>query len=361
MLFPHVTSPAHTGKRSARLTDTHDPRPHSGRFNGIREDVIMNTIGMSRFKTATIENFTSDTGIKLRRGVNFLFRAVLRHSTKEKVVVDRYPRLEKKEPYIFVSVHGFVNDSVAALSTIDRNAYLLFGTTDTLEHNPIIYAAWANGFIYVNRKEETSRHTAIDKMERVLSSGSSVLIFAEGGFNNTENLLCMKLFSSPYLLAKRTGRKVVPVAPFYEFGSKYIYVNVGGPIDLASYDSKEEALSFLRNALGSLVFENIEKHSTPLRREELSQTPRLDFMRQRCQEYQKTSWTKDVWEEELTQYLDKKDREKNAVEESMDDIIITKENAAIMGPILVKRAEDHKYDFKQYMHENWNKRGEKQT
>ena len=69
----------------------------------------------------------------------------------------------------------------------------------------------------------------------------------------------------------------------------------------------------------------------------------------------KTKWTKDVWDEELTQYLDEDDREYNAVMESMDNINITKDNAEIMGPILARRYDQKRYDFKSYMKKNWNK------
>ena len=78
-------------------------------------------------------------------------------------------------------------------------------------------------------------------------------------------------------------------------------------------------------------------------------------MEERKKEYQKTKWTRDVWDEELTRYLDADDREYNAVQESMDNIVITKDNAKIMAPILIRRAENKKYDFKKYMHENWDK------
>ena len=316
----------------------------------------MKNYGILKFKTADVDNFTSDIGMKIRKKINPALRKVLLKSVKGNVIVDRYPKLEKDKPYIFVSLHNFVEDTIANLAVIDRCTYVLFGTTDQLEVNKQVYAAWLNGFIYVNRLDKQSRNSAIPKMERVLNGGNSVLIFAEGGLNNSENLLCQKLFSSPYILAKNTGCEVVPIAPFYEFGSENIYMNVGDPIDLSKYDDKKEALTDLRDALSTLLYESMEKHCTPIIRENLSEDPRMDYMEQRRQEYAKTKWTKDVWDEELTQYLDAADKEHIAVMESMDDIIITPQNAEIMGPVLVRRKEDKKYNFKNYMHQNWNKK-----
>ena len=315
----------------------------------------MKNYGIMGFKDKNVENFTSNIGMKIRKKINPLLRKVLKLATKGEIIVDNYPTLEDNTPYIFVSLHNFVEDTIANLATIDRDAYLLFGTTDQLEVNPEMYAAWLNGFIYVNREDKQNRKDALLKMQRVLEHGNSVLIFPEGGFNNTENLLSLKLFASPYILSQTTGAKVVPIAPYYEFGSDKIYMNVGEPMDLSQYDDQKEALRDLRDTLSTLLYESMEKHSTPLVRRELGDDPRLGYMEQRRQEYLKTKWTKDVWEEELTRYLDADDKEYISVQESMDRIKVTKDNAHIMGPILVKRYEDKKYDFKNYMHKNWNK------
>lgn len=303
---------------------------------------------------ADVETFTSDKGIVRRRKIAKVLKKVLKIATPEKIIVDRYPELNPDEPYIFVSTHGFSNDIIACLASIDRSAYLLMGSTNQVEYNRLMYAAWLNGFIYVNRTDEKSRKQAVPKMERILKSGSSVLVFPEGGHNNTENNLVNKLFASPYILASRTGCKVVPIAPFYEFGSDKIYMNFGDPIDLAKYEDKKEALQDLRDIFATMVYENIEKHSTPYVRPEGGDI-HMDFMEQRRQEYLKNPWTRDVWEEELTRYLDAAERESVSVMESMDQINIDKDNASIMGPILVKRQEQKKYDFKEYMHKNWNK------
>lgn len=315
----------------------------------------MKNYGIMKFQNSTVDNFTSDIGMQIRKKINPVLRKLLKVATKGELIIVNYPKLEENTPYIFVSTHNFVEDAIANLSTIDRNAYMLFGTTDQLKVNPEMYAAWLNGFIYVDRENKENRKDALLKMQRVLENGNSVLIFAEGGFNNTENLLCQKLFASPYILSKVTGAKVVPIAPFNEFGSDKIYMNVGEPIDLTTYDNKEEALIYLRDILSTLLYENIEKFSTPAIRSELGNDPRLAYMEERRQEYMKTKWTKDVWEEELTRYYDVADKEYNAVQDSMDNIIVTKDNASIMAPILVKRLEDKKYNFKNYMHENWNK------
>ena len=315
----------------------------------------MKNYGLQRFMTANRDNFTSDFGIRARRLISPLLRPVLRMATNGRIHIDRYPKLLKNKPYIFVSTHHFCEDIIANLATIKQNVYALLGTTDQIEHNPKIYAAWLNGFIYVDRLDKESRQSSVAKMERILKTGTSVLIFAEGGFNNTENLLCQRLFASPYILANRTGAQVVPIAPFYEFGTKDIYMNVGEPIDLAAYEDKNMALDILRDALATLVYENFENHASRLKRCELGPDPRLAYMEQRRLEYLKNKWHRDVWAEELTVYRTPAEREHRAVAESMDKVVITKGNALIMAPIIARREEEKRYDFLAYMQANWNK------
>ena len=345
---------------------------------------MMKNYGIRRFKNADIDNFTSDIGMDIRKKINKPVRDTLKLVTKLKLIkyalsyqfeennnfkasdfirivkesgikVMNYPNLEKDKPYIFASLHNFVDDSMANLATLDHNAYLLFGTSDQLEVNKDMYAAWINGFLYVDRFDKLSRKESISKMIRLLQNGNSVLIFPEGGLNNTENQFCQKLFSSPYYLSKLTGIEVVPVAPLYQYGSDKIYMNVGDPIDLSAFDDKKEANDYLRDVLSSLLYENLLENTEVVKRESLSDDPRLDFMETRRKEYMKTKWTKDVWDEELTIYLDKDDKEMKSVYESMDNIDVTSRNAEIMAPVLVRRRENKKYDFKDYMHKNWDK------
>lgn len=305
--------------------------------------------------SADVNSFTSDRGIKIRRILSPFLKILLKIATPEKIIVEKQPNLEKDKPYIFVATHGFTNDIIACLASIHRSAYLLIGSTDQIKHNKLMYFAWMNGFIYVDRMDKKSRHEALDKMERILKSGSSVLIFPEGGHNNTENSLCNRLFSSPYILSKKNDIKVVPIAPFYEFGKDRIYINFGEPIDLFNYENKEEALLFLRDTLATMVYENIIKYSTPYIRPN-NEDIHLLFMEQRKQEYLKNPWTRDVWNEELTRYLSIQEREYEQIIDDLDNIFISKNNASIFATLLVKRMEQKRYNFKDYMHRNWDKK-----
>ena len=316
--------------------------------------IVMKNIGLIKLEKANVNNFTSSLGIKIRRIINKPNRFILKLATHGKITIESYPKLDKNKPYIFAATHSFVEEISTTLATIDRSAYTLCGTTDQFEHNPKMYMNWLTGVIYVDRYDNESRESSIPKMERVLREGSSILLFPEGGLNNSENLLIQKLFAGPYKLSKKTNIEVVPISTFNEYGSKFIYSSVGEPLELYKYD-KEEALRILRDSMATLKYIQIEKHASRVIRQDLPENARELFMEERKNEYLKTLWTHDVWDEELTVYKDKNNPTPQEVRETFDNVNINSKNAGIIGPILVKRLEDQKYDLKSYMHKNWRK------
>lgn len=195
----------------------------------------------------------------------------------------------------------------------------------------------------------------MEKMVRVLENKTSVIIYGEGAWNNTENLLVQPLFASPWVLAQRTGCKVVPIAMHQEYKQKDIWYRAGEPIDLVGME-KKSALNMLRDAMATLTYELMAKHATVLKRAELGAQPRLDYMDERMREYLCTRWTWDDWALEVTIYRDKAlPPAPEQVRASFDNVKITPQNAAILAPILARREEDKQYDLVKYLQENWNK------
>ena len=314
----------------------------------------MKNKGLKNVKISNVDNFTTDTGMKLRRVIGKPLRKVLKMAAGKKVVIDRYPKLEKDEQYIFASTHYFNEDIIAGMAAIDRSAYALIGTTDQVDNNPLMYAAWLYGLIYVDRNDPESRKQSVLKMEKVLNNGSSVIMFPEGGWNNTENLLCQRLFAGPYVLSQLTGKKVVALSTFSDPESDTIHIMASDPIDMTNM-SKEEALELLRDTMATMMYEEIEKYSTPYERSKYYEDIHMQHMESRRKEYLKEKWTRDVWDEELTVYKPKHITTAEEVRASLDNVYVDKDNAYILAPILARREEDKKYDFKQYMKKNWNK------
>lgn len=310
---------------------------------------------LTRVEQSTPETFTTPFGIRFRRVINPILRPVLRLASGRRIHIERYPKLQKGTPYIFASTHSFVDDVIVNYACVDRSAYMLVGTPDQVEHNPAMYAAWLNGMVFVDKLNLQSRKDAVEKMTHILQSGSSVILYPEGAWNNTENLLVQPLFAGPWILAQRTKCKVVPIAIHQEYKSKDIYYQAGEPLDLVGME-KRVALDILRDAMATMLYKMIEEHATALKRAELGLTPRLDYIDERMREYLCTTWTRDDWAMEITIYRDKKlPPPPEEVRASFDHVKITAQNAAILAPILARREDDKKYDLVSYMQQNWRK------
>ena len=187
---------------------------------------MINT-GLDRFEKADVNSFTTNISMKIRKTINRPWRGLVKCFTKRKIIIEKYPKLDKDKAHIFAANHSFDEDETSIISAIDRNAYLLHGYAHQMEHNPMFYAAYLNGMIYVDRLDKQSRKAAVSKMERVLKAGNSVILFPEGGYNNTENHLITPLFSSPYILSKKQQIEVVPIIAFCKEETREIFIRAG--------------------------------------------------------------------------------------------------------------------------------------
>lgn len=305
----------------------------------------MNT-GLNFLEHKTLEDYNKSQLLP-RKIIRVPLKGILKVATKGKLVIDNNTKdiLEENKPYIFVSTHYHSEDIITNLRALDRPTYALIGTTYQLEHNFQMYGAWLNGLVYVDRKDKESRAESLKVMKWLLEQGISVLIYIEGGWNNTENLLVQQIFSGAYKLSKEAKTEVVPMSNFLEPETNTIHISFSSPLKSYSY-TKEEANSEIRDTLATLMFEQIKKYSVPIKRAELSKDYHEKFLEERRQEYYKynTKWPTEYEEyykaidEELTVY-----RPKDIVR---PEDIINSQNEHIFKWLY---NEEEQKDFRTYM------------
>lgn len=308
--------------------------------------------GLKKYEYADIDTFTTDLGMKIRKAINKPWRELVKCFIKREIVIEQYPNLDKDKAYIFCANHSFDEDAIAAITSIDRNVYVLNGSTHQLEHNPAMLAVWFNGMVYVNRLDSESRKTSIPKLERVLKNGNSVLIFPEGCYNNSENQLIYHLFAGPYLLSKTLNIDVVPIVTVNDDDEKKIYVRAGTPMPLWQ-NEKQESLALLRDAMATLIYEIIAEHIPPVKRQVLGSNPRKDYMEVRKSVYACQKWYEDMWDEEFSYYVGHDITTPEQSREYVDNVHIDSQNAAILADVLVRREEDNRYNLKKYLRETF--------
>lgn len=322
-------------------------------------------IFINQLNIKDVDHFTTDTGLFLRRKTNGAFRKLcniftnatiirkdtpdyasdeeyyrnlkpdripLSHyplSTKKNannIVVERYPKLDKDESYIFVGSHVCPEDIETMLNIIDRNAYLILGSVENLNYNPEVYLSWLNGMIVFNVLDQNERSTLPAKMERVLQT-QSILIFPEGSHNYDLTKLIKPLYDGPVNLALKTGKKIVPVVLVKDYENQVAYLDVGNPINVRSlnlniqdyYPGKEEnekyriksMSSYVRDQMATAVWHMMERHLETIRRIDYGDIGQhfIDFYV--TDTFQKLNWKHDVFDAE---YLTKKTKEEQEYE-----------------------------------------------
>ena len=313
---------------------------------------------IKKMADSNIDNFTSDFGLFIRRTfhklISFVFLIVLRLYYKRKIIVENKPKVKKGKNYIYALNHSFYLDGSSVIATANKSVYSLFGATEQLDVDVCTAFIWCSGLIYVNREDKQSRKDSIPKMSRVLKAGNSILIFPEGRWNDSENLLCQKLFAGVYNLSVENNVEVIPVSIYNETDNKNIYINYGKPIKLYKKE-KDEALQLLRDNLATMYFNQIMKYSTPFERKK-DVDHHIEYMDERMYEYSKAKWRSDYkWDEELFSYK-QNDVDLEDVWKDIDKVKITKDNYLIFKDILKELALRKKYNFKDYMNENYRKK-----
>lgn len=232
------------------------------------------------------------------------------------IVLERYPVLDKNEAYIFVGNHTCPEDIETMLNVIDRNAYLILGSIETLKYNPEMYLSWLNGMIVFDILDPKARRNLIPKMERVLET-NSILIFPEGSHNYHPNNIINPLFDGAIRLSMTTGRKIVPISLVRDGQRKVSFIDVGNPIDISKLfqhekdcqgqKSEQEVIKqlnvYLRDKMATGVYYLLVRHTEIIRRNQYSNIAGYFVDGYVNDAFSKLKWKRDVFDAE---YLTKK-------------------------------------------------------
>ena len=256
---------------------------------------------------------------------------------KNNIIVERYPELNPDEPYIFVCNHTCPEDIETVLNILDRNAYLILGSIESLQYNPEMYLSWLNGMVPFDIMDKKQRKEVLIKMRRVLIS-NSILIFPEGSHNYSPNMLINNLFDGPVNLALQTNRKIVIVTLIKDMENNTSYIDVGNPIDIkeldinmdGEYSTDEEiekhyvkgATSIIRDKMATSVYHIISRHFKPLNRGEHNDIEEELRMEKIKYAFKKLKWDRDVFDAEYLTKETKEEKEQKEVTKTLSDLAL---------------------------------------
>ncbi|MBQ2872588.1 MAG: hypothetical protein IJE89_01145 [Bacilli bacterium] len=320
---------------------------------------------------ADVENFTSLKGVNFRKKINPFMRFIVRNAMKNKLVIEDRAELDSTKQYIFVPTHYFTEDAIGMFASLDRQAYMLMGTTDQIENNPLLLAALMLGFFHVDRMDDISRRDCVSKQNRIIDYGTNFINYVSGSWENSENELQPLSFSGPYRTAKEKGVEIVPVSLYLVKEDKKIYVRYGNAIDISKYDEKKSN-ELIRDTLASMHFKQMSKHSKPIETIEiegygkthnLPYEQHIAYMESVADEYWGQYWSKPFAKEEIGVRA-KKEVDESDVYSFVDELSrdkLVELASQLSEPMLRRYQRDERYNIVKYIDENYERLKNKHT
>lgn len=198
-------------------------------------------------------------GIALRKKIHFLIALILKIdqllSQEKIIIVNNRSYLNPNKPTIYACTHIGGNDIQRTFQVIPKPAYLMLGDPGILYKKLIYQGLRMNGVIPLETKDKIDRKIAYNRSVELLENGGNLLIYPEGAWNVSPNVIVMKLFSGTVRLAKETGAEIIPIA--VEQYEKAFYFNIGRNYQIPQNTSQspDELTDELREKLATLKWD----------------------------------------------------------------------------------------------------------
>ncbi len=255
------------------------------------------------------------------------------------------------KPVIFVGNHGFRDDVLATVLAANRHGYIYWGSIPQFFNTIDGLSASLVGEIIFNRKNKTSKKESLKKVEKVMDFGTDIVLFPEGGWNKTSELLVTDLWKGVYVFSKLTGAYVVPITHYVrdmEIVDKknIIHTIVDDPIPMFEM-TQEEALMTLRDNFASWTYKMAEVYGKSTRDEELEGFKTSDEKWNYC--LQKRMEGVDRYDSSIEKCSDYRPKEKVRIEDVFEPIAniqnITSENIRMVEDAKKLVKEKKQTDF----------------
>jgi 1-acyl-sn-glycerol-3-phosphate acyltransferase len=163
-------------------------------------------------------------------------------------------RRTTNKPVIYACTHIGFYDVMMLFEAITCPCWLFCGDPDSLINTFYGWMLEKNGVIWVDNYDKADRKLAKEIATQLLKQGGNLMIFPEGAWNMTDNLIVMKLYQGTAMMALETDADIVPIA-IEQYGKEF-YVNIGE--NISSKDCGSDVLAFterLRDILATLKWE----------------------------------------------------------------------------------------------------------
>ena len=215
----------------------------------------------SEFRKYEYKNGKRLEGINLRKKIHFLISAILKIDqlmSKEKIhIINDLHNSNNNRPKIYACTHIGGNDIQRSFQVIKDPAYLMLGDPGILYRKFIYLGLKMNGVIPLETTDKEDRKIAYNRAIELLNNGGNLLIYPEGAWNVSPNLVVMKIFNGTVRMAKETGAEIIPIA-IEQYGNDF-YFNIGENYTIPNDTTKSitELNNELRDKLATLKWDII--------------------------------------------------------------------------------------------------------
>lgn len=195
--------------------------------------------------------------IKIKEFIHPIMLMLSKTKIKYKInKVNKYNSISGK-PIIFAINHTNCNDIPIACNAIKEHGYLLIGKQGLEKMDEIFFNL--NGVIYVDRKNKDDTTLSKDAMCSYLKKNKNLIVFPEGTWNLTDNLLMLNMKWGIVDIARDADAQIIPVVLDYDDKNMVCSAKFGEPIVADNQQNKKEIIGRLRDSMATLRWEFLEK------------------------------------------------------------------------------------------------------
>lgn len=208
----------------------------------------------------------SNFKIKLRDISRKFILLLAKSNIKYKIVKKNNLQKLKDHSTIYVVNHYSAQDTPIACNLTDDRAYILAGKQNLGFFDNLFFKLY--GSIFVDRKDNADMALSKKAMEAYLNKGKSILMFPEGTWNLTDNLLILNMKWGIIDIARNTNSQIINIDLDYNREDHICTARYGNPILIGNDSKNIEEIRKLRDKMATLRLEAI-KNKTIVKRDNI--------------------------------------------------------------------------------------------
>ena len=189
--------------------------------------------------------------------INPIILALSSTEIKYKVIEENNYKLLDGHPVIYIANHYSAQDTPIMAKIVNKRSYILAGKQNLRPKDELFFNSC--GCIWVDRKDKEDMKLSKLSMEAYLNNGYSLIVFPEGTWCMSDELLALNMKWGIIEVALNTNAQIVITDLEYNYDTRECHITYSKPFVPNELKSKKEWIMYVRNTLASLKWEYMEQ------------------------------------------------------------------------------------------------------